>query len=997
MIKHRLALILVLILPSFIPGMIDVSAENRDSIQIMGQVTDAFTHIGVDSAKVVVTSKDGSFRKTVMTEDLYAEQRQLSLIVYGYIESSIPSKIVYKMKVPDPGPYIVSINIPGYDKQEVEINIPARRYGRRTKEWEAKEILLQQIRSKLLPEVTVTATKIMMIHRGDTVVYNADYFQLAQGSMLDKLISMMPGLEIKGGGVIYYNNKKLDNLLVNGKDFFKGDPTIALQNLPAYIVKEVKVYEKEDDDAFLNKHYRKKDQPNTLDVVLKKEYSHGWIANVEISGGPALGTNVGKKDSKYHERIFGLHYGDRSRLGIIGNFNNINDAQVANGDGRWDDDLDWNQPDGVTKLALGALTYSMKAKKTDLNYQLDLKATREMTNTETKTSTTTFLNTNDTYKRASDEMEDKKTHLHWTNQLSWKGKKAILEVTANTDYDHSTRNSHSLSAQFSQNPNDSYRCASLDSIYVAPGSSRLLSILTNRLEQSSLTRLHNFQEKVYTDISFLSPLLGNNVHIFFTPTYSNQYSDLYQHDDLQYQSEGKRDYRNRYFDTSQTCASIYGQLSYYLDNMMSAATASWLSAKLSYQYDGERNKGNTGIYNLHTLDKASDIALGDLPSVDNWRTICLDIDNSRKTVQETNDHQFLLKLELGKSERKYGQLSICPTVNYRIHSYTDSRTTEKAERRYKSFDPSIKYSLALTVGESRYINIWTGYKQDHTMPEMSYLLPLGDNSNPLSISLGNPDLKAACLHQSNIGFSYNNWPHNWELGISGTYTRMENSTAMGYNYNATTGVYTYRPENVDGNWMTQLKLSYWHKFGKKGDWFVRTNMSWDFNNSVDLMNEMISVVRNHKVNDVFDLSWRFGKLGTLSFHANPSWQYATSRRKDYTTRSTWDLNYGPTLSLNLPHDISFSTDLRIIQRRGYDDHTMNDNNLIWNANLSWSFTKSKNCTLSLEGYDILQQLSSTRRSLNAQGITEIWYNTVPSYLMLHLQWKFHKIPIKKKM
>ncbi len=87
---------------------------------------------------------------------------------------------------------------------------------------------------------------------------------------------------------------------------------------------------------------------------------------------------------------------------------------------------------------------------------------------------------------------------------------------------------------------------------------------------------------------------------------------------------------------------------------MNAATASWLSAGFSYQYDGKRNKGNTGIYNLHTLDKSSDIALGDLPSVDNWRTICLDTDNSRQTVQETNDHQFLLNLELGKSDRKYG-------------------------------------------------------------------------------------------------------------------------------------------------------------------------------------------------------------------------------------------------------------------------------------------------------------------------------------------------------
>ena len=163
------------------------------------------------------------------------------------------------------------------------------------------------------------------------------------------------------------------------------------------------------------------------------------------------------------------------------------------------------------------------------------------------------------------------------------------------------------------------------------------------------------------------------------------------------------------------------------------------------------------------------------------------------------------------------------------------------------------------------------------------------------------------------------------------------------------------------------------------------------------MNEMISVVRNHKVNDVFDLSWRFGKLGTLSFHANPSWQYATSRRKDYTTRSTWDLNYGPTLGLNLPLDINFSTDLRIILRRGYDDHTMNDNNLIWNANLSWSFTKSKSL-YSLFGRFMTSFSNSAPPVAHSMLKASQRSGTTPypPTSCSILQWKFHKIPIKRK-
>ena len=65
--------------------------------------------------------------------------------------------------------------------------------------------------------------------------------------MLDKLIAMLPGVELKKDGVITVNGRRVDRLLVNGEDFFTGSPKVALENLPAYTVDEVKVYERMND------------------------------------------------------------------------------------------------------------------------------------------------------------------------------------------------------------------------------------------------------------------------------------------------------------------------------------------------------------------------------------------------------------------------------------------------------------------------------------------------------------------------------------------------------------------------------------------------------------------------------------------------------------------------------------------------------------------------------------------------------------------------------
>lgn len=74
-----------------------------------------------------------------------------------------------------------------------------------------------------LGQATVTASKVVFYQKGDTVVYNADALALSEGSMLDAIIRQLPGVEMREGGEIYVNGRYVEQLLLNGKDFFDKD------------------------------------------------------------------------------------------------------------------------------------------------------------------------------------------------------------------------------------------------------------------------------------------------------------------------------------------------------------------------------------------------------------------------------------------------------------------------------------------------------------------------------------------------------------------------------------------------------------------------------------------------------------------------------------------------------------------------------------------------------------------------------------------------------
>ena len=54
-----------------------------------------------------------------------------------------------------------------------------------------------------------------------------------------------------------------------------------------------------------------------------------------------------------------------------------------------------------------------------------------------------------------------------------------------------------------------------------------------------------------------------------------------------------------------------------------------------------------------------------------------------------------------------------------------------------------------------------------------------------------------------------------------------------------------------------------------------------------------------------------------------------------------------------------------------------------------------NLTFKPNAVDILDDISNVQHTVNAQGRTETWANSLSRYFMLHVTWRFNVMPKKK--
>ena len=319
--------------------------KKERTVQIGGDVVDSFTKVGV-KAFVTLMKADSTVVDT-MTCWFYDKEASYSFQVPISRER-----------------YIIRATAEGYEDGFLNYDL---KHTARNRWFDLPDLQMRKkgediFKTYDLDDVTVIGTRVKIIHKGDTLIYNASAFKVPEGSMLDGLIRQMPGAELKDNGDIYINGRKIDYLTLNGEDFFKGNNKMMLDNLPYYTVENVQVYNKSTEKSEkLGKDIEKKDY--VMDVRLKREYNRNYVLNTEIAGGT---------HQRYLGRIFGLYFDDHTRFSVFGNINNVNENRKPGSDGDWTPN---NMPVGLKTTKMAGLNFSKKDK--DKRFEENLSASVE--------------------------------------------------------------------------------------------------------------------------------------------------------------------------------------------------------------------------------------------------------------------------------------------------------------------------------------------------------------------------------------------------------------------------------------------------------------------------------------------------------------------------------------------------------------------------------------------------------------------------------------------
>ncbi len=176
------------------------------------------------------------------------------------------------------GDYYLNIEFLGY--------YPAKKHFFLRGQKEFGTILLAENPDELeAAKVSALANPVEFLQ--DTTIFNAAAFSSNENDVLQDLLRRMPGIEVGADGDVKVHGKSVSKITVNGKTFFMGDKTAALQNIPAQAVDKVKVVDKQSDAAAFS-GIKDDAKETVMDVQLKQEYSHGLFGNAKLNGGVCL-------------------------------------------------------------------------------------------------------------------------------------------------------------------------------------------------------------------------------------------------------------------------------------------------------------------------------------------------------------------------------------------------------------------------------------------------------------------------------------------------------------------------------------------------------------------------------------------------------------------------------------------------------------------------------------------------------------------------------------
>lgn len=929
---------------------------------IHGRIVDSFTNLPISNVKLTLLSADSTVIDTCRT--FIWNDKAVHPDSYFYMQKNLSEgKYIFKIEHPDYFTTFVDKELL-FKSRNTSIDmqdIPIKRKGMENKE-------------HMLGEIVVKSTKIKMVMKGDTIIYNADAFNLPQGSMLDALIRQLPGATLNSNGEIFINGRKLDYLTLNGKDFFKGNNKQLIENLPNYTVKNLKVFEKSTDRSqAMGVDIDKKDY--IMDISLKKKYEKTFIANFDIAGG----TN-----SRYATKAFGLYFTPRLQLSIFSNINNVNEDRKPGEKGDWDPT---KLPNGQVIQRTVGLNAAVSNEKNTLENNMSTSFTWRDTHNISQMIAESFLTGGNNFNRSISDAKSKNFIYDFQNNLKI-STPIFLKSTISLSYNKFDNWGTVRSARFNADPSTIGSTeAILDTIFSSSRNRLVNDFGVNRLSSKTYGFGHSLT--TFANVNAYKQLpSGDRISALIEGDYLNTTNSMFNNYQLKYlKSNAISDYRNRYDNTPSY------SYNYRLGPQYTFVIPNGFRLFTGYQYQQKGSYRNNQKYRLDKLYKwqEENHDLGSLPSSRDSLLLALDANNSYKGYYISKQNSVSLGFGCSKSKNHNSVFfNTNVSVGYKSEKLDYRNSLLNTSVKQYNWVAGLSLNMGFTINKYSFYGTMTSKMET---PDLYSKITRSDNSNPLAISLGNPNLKNSRKTNVSLTFSYNN-NRRFKLPMAFININIhQNAVANGFTYNPTTGVYTYKPQNVKGNWYGNIGLYETFPLDNKNYFTLVNAIVYSYNHNVDFTGvigqaeSVLSKVNNHWLEDNLSLNYQKGGL-TCSLVGEMKWRYAYSRRENFSTIRTLDFNYGMLGSYKFKFGLETGMDLKMFSRRGYSDPLINANDLICNVYISKSFLKGK-LAAKLEGYDMFHQLKSISYEINGQGKTETRFNAIPNYLMLHLIYRMN--------
>ena len=876
----------------------------------------------------------------------------------------------FMLSAPQTGKYIVQVTCVGFKAYAKNITIKGD-----------KDVALGTVVMRpdaiMLKGATVTGQAAKVTLKADTFVYNASAYRTPEGSAVEELVKRLPGAQVDDDGKITINGKEVKKIMVDGKEFMTGDTKTAMKNLPTSIIERVKAYDQKSDLARVS-GVDDGEEETVLDFGIKQGMNKGLMLNADLG----IGTR-----SRYSERLFGGWMKDDLKLFFMGSANNVNDMGFGmGGGGRFG-----GGRQGLTATKMTGLNLNYE-KKDLLKLDGSVRWNHSDGDATVRRSTEDFFS-------ASTSSFGNSLNGNMTRSNSW-------DARFRLEWKPDSMTNIMFRPQFRYNSNDQLSDGTSATFSADPYSIRSITNPLAQLDElvnEGVVKNSNLSNSIsYSDSKSvggwgqLNRRLSNNgrnVTLRLGANYSEGMSKSFSNDSVNYyQFANDSVYQANRYAVTPTKNWDYSVRATYSEPIFDR-----VYLQFSYQYQYKYSKSDRGTYDFSRLGLPF---FSITPAYRGWDSYLnllggssldgfLDQDLSRFSEYKNYIHTAEVALRVTRKDYNFNVgLQLMPQKSHFIQDYQGVHAD--TTRTVTNFAPTADFRWKI----SNVSQLRLTYRANSSQPSMTDLLDITDDSNPLNIRRGNPGLKPSFTQS--LRLFYNNYIQNHQRSIMAhlNFQTTRNSISNMVTYDEKTGGRTTRPENINGNWNAFGMLMFNTAVDSTGFFNVNTFTTLRYANNVGYVNldrtanAQESTTRTTTIGERLAGSFRNDWL-EVELNGSLEYMHARSLLQENNNLDTWTFSYGANVMVTAPWGTQVSTGLNMNSRRGYNDASMNTNELIWNAQLSQSFLRGNALTVSLQFYDILHEQSTFSRTITAMQRSDTEYNAITNYAMLHVIYKLN--------